>query len=167
MSTKDILYTVVVNDNQEQPIEITREDLENADMIRVSEDSIHILDSHQSHLIHVLKADYSARDFLLRINGKDISVRLRDEVESRIHAMGFDISRNHIKLNLVSSPMPGMVLKILVHEGDTVHEGQPVIVLEAMKMENVLTAPLDGIVSKITVKEKQNVDKNQLLVEIV
>lgn len=167
MSTKDILYSVVFADNHDQPYEITREDLENADIIRVSEDSIHLLESHQSHLIQVLKADYASKEFLLRINGRDISVKLRDEVESRIHVMGFDVSRNHVKLNLISSPMPGMVLKILVHEGETVKEGQPVIVLEAMKMENVLSAPLDGVVSKITVIETQNVDKNQLLVEIV
>ena len=166
MNKKDTLYNAVFADKPDQHLEITHADLEQADIIRVSADTVHILDGHQSHVVQIIKADYATKEFILRINGKDISVRLRDEVESRVHEMGFDLTRNHIKLSHVSSPMPGMVLKILVHEGDTVKTGQPVIVLEAMKMENVLNAMMDGIIGKIHVHEKQNVDKSQLLVEI-
>ncbi len=167
MNTKDILYTAVFPNKEDQHLEISRAEVENLDIIRVAEEKMHILVDHQSHLVQIIKADYATKEFVLRIDGKDISVHLRNEVQSRLHAMGFDISRNHVKLNHVSSPMPGMVLKILVAEGDAIQEGQPVIVLEAMKMENVLSAPVDGIIGKIHVHEKQNVDKNQLLVEIV
>lgn len=166
MTIKDILYTVVSGENSEHSIEITREDLDNADIVQIAEDTVHLIDGHQSHLIRVVKVDYVAKEFVLLINGKDITVKLRDEVESRVHAMGFDVSRNHVKLRQVSSPMPGMVLKILVRKGEEVKEGQPVIVLEAMKMENVLNAPANGMITKIHVQEKQNVDKNQLLVDL-
>jgi biotin carboxyl carrier protein len=62
--------------------------------------------------------------------------------------------------------MPGLVLKILASEGDQVTEGQPVLVLEAMKMENVLSAPTDGIISEILVTSGKNVNKGQVLVRL-
>lgn len=161
-----ILYHAVFGDDQTKDIEITQQDLESADIISVGVDRLHILEAFQSQIVEVIHADYAVKQFVLRINGKEVTVKLRDEVESRIHAMGFDINRHHIKLNHVSSPMPGMVLKILAQEGEEVSEGQPVIVLEAMKMENVLNAPASGVISKIHVTEKQNVDKNEILVEL-
>ncbi|HLF65207.1 MAG TPA: acetyl-CoA carboxylase biotin carboxyl carrier protein subunit [Saprospiraceae bacterium] len=166
MNIKDILYTAISGDKHEQIMEVTKADLDQADIVQISEDTVHLIDGHQSHLVQLVHADYTAKQFVLRIDGKDINVKLRDEVESRIHAMGFDIGRNHVKLRQVSAPMPGMVLKVQVHEGDHVKEGQPIIILEAMKMENVLNAPVNGVISKIFVQEKQNVDKNQLLVEL-
>lgn len=166
MRIQDILYTAVIGDQHEHSIEITRASLEQADIIQVSGDTLHLIHGHQSTIVQLIGADYIAKRFVLRINGKEVVVRLRDEVESRIHAMGFDVSRNHIKLKQISSPMPGMVLKVLVREGEEVEEGQPVVILEAMKMENVLNAPAHGIISKIHVQEKKNVDKGQILVEL-
>lgn len=167
MNIKDILYTAVAGDQHDLPFEISKTDLDQADIIQVSADVLHLILGHRSYLVHLISADYGNKIFVLRINEKDITIKLRDEVESRVHAMGFDVSRNHVKLKQITSPMPGLVLKILVQEGEEVHEGQPVIVLEAMKMENVLSAPTKGTVGKIHVTEKKNVDKGQMLVELV
>ncbi|WP_324736735.1 acetyl-CoA carboxylase biotin carboxyl carrier protein subunit [Thermococcus sp. SY098] len=68
--------------------------------------------------------------------------------------------------NVVSAPMPGKVLRILVSEGEKVKTGQGLLVLEAMKMENEIPAPKDGIVKKILIKEGDTVDTNQPLIEI-
>jgi acetyl/propionyl-CoA carboxylase alpha subunit len=62
------------------------------------------------------------------------------------------------------APMPGLVLEVRVREGDVVHEGQGVLVVEAMKMENELRAPCAGTVKEVRVKEKQSVEQNQLLI---
>jgi pyruvate carboxylase subunit B len=62
--------------------------------------------------------------------------------------------------------MPGLVLDILVEEGDTVEAEQGLLVLEAMKMENELKAPSGGIVSAIHVTDGVAVDKEDLLIEI-
>lgn len=167
MNIKDILYTAVAGDQHDLPFEISKADLEQADIIQVSPDVLHLILGHRSYLVHLINADYANKRFVLRINEKEITIKLRDEVESRIHAMGFDVSRNHVKLKQINSPMPGLVLKVLVKEGETVNEGQPVIVLEAMKMENVLSAPTAGTVGKIHVSERKNVDKGQMLVELV
>ena len=61
--------------------------------------------------------------------------------------------------------MPGMVLNILVTEGQDIKKGDPLIVLEAMKMENVLKSPTDGIVKKINVNKGIAVEKNQVLIQ--
>jgi acetyl/propionyl-CoA carboxylase alpha subunit len=67
---------------------------------------------------------------------------------------------------MIAAPMPGMVVKILTEEGDMVNQGDKVIIVEAMKMENALSAPISGIVKKIYVKEEQPVDKDTPLMEI-
>ena len=66
----------------------------------------------------------------------------------------------------VISPMPGTVVKVLVKEGDEVKAGQPVLVLEAMKMENEITAEKDGKIVKIAVAEGQAVAKDEVLVVV-
>lgn len=68
--------------------------------------------------------------------------------------------------NIIKSPMPGKVVKVLVNEGDKVEAGQTVIILSAMKMESEFKAGKDGIVIEIAVKEGDTVDSNQLLVVI-
>jgi len=66
----------------------------------------------------------------------------------------------------VRSPMPGKVVKVLVKAGDEVKAGTPVVVVEAMKMENELRAPRDGKVREVRVQEGQAVEGNQTLATI-
>ena len=68
--------------------------------------------------------------------------------------------------NAVISPMPGTVVKLMAAQGDTVTKGQPVLVLEAMKMENEITASKDGVISAVYVAEGQTVAANEALFEI-
>jgi 3-methylcrotonyl-CoA carboxylase alpha subunit len=73
--------------------------------------------------------------------------------------------QHHGEDNLTAS-MPGQVTKVLIGEGDVVQRGQPLIVLEAMKMEIRIAAPHDGRVVKVLVKSGQVVDRGQGLIEI-
>lgn len=66
----------------------------------------------------------------------------------------------------VKAPMPGRVVKALVAEGDSVEAGQPVIIVEAMKMENEVAASGAGIVRRIAVSSGDTVDAGAVLVEI-
>jgi len=66
----------------------------------------------------------------------------------------------------INSPMPGLIVSVPISEGQTVVQGQTVVILESMKMQNELKAPAEGMVTKIHVKDGQTVDKNALLVEI-
>jgi biotin carboxyl carrier protein len=62
--------------------------------------------------------------------------------------------------------MPGKVVRVLVKNGDTVLARQPLVVVEAMKMENELRAGRDGTVAEVHAKEGASVDAGALLVEI-
>jgi biotin carboxyl carrier protein len=66
----------------------------------------------------------------------------------------------------IAAPMPGKVVRILVASGDIVHARQPLMVVEAMKMENELRAGRDGTVGDIHVKEGASVEAGALLVDI-
>ncbi len=66
----------------------------------------------------------------------------------------------------VKAPMPGTILDIKVNAGDEVKEGQPVIVLEAMKMENDIVAPKPGKIVSVHVNKGDSVKTNDLLVSI-
>jgi pyruvate carboxylase len=63
----------------------------------------------------------------------------------------------------IGSPIPGTVLKVLVNEGDAVKENQPLVVVEAMKMETEIVAPADGTVKQIYVTEGQHVESGELM----
>jgi len=66
----------------------------------------------------------------------------------------------------VLSPLPGLILKILVKEGDDVKAGQNLLIMEAMKMENEIQAKTDGTVTSINVKEGDSVEEGIELVSI-
>ena len=66
----------------------------------------------------------------------------------------------------ISAPMPGTILKVLAAEGTTVTAGQPIVILEAMKMENELVAPKDGTVAKIYVSQGDTVGNGDAIAAI-
>ena len=74
--------------------------------------------------------------------------------------------KHHQSEDSLSAIMPGQVAKVLVNVGDVVKRGQPLLILEAMKMEIKIAAPHDGRVTKVSVKQGQMVDRAQTLLEI-
>ncbi len=66
----------------------------------------------------------------------------------------------------MTAPIPGKVISVKTSVGETVSEGQTIVILSAMKMENELKAPISGIISKLNVKEDDVVRENSILVEI-
>ena len=67
---------------------------------------------------------------------------------------------------VVTAPMPGIILSILVDEGQIVSAGDPLLVLEAMKMENEIHAPRSGVVKKILVRQGSDVRQGTPLIEL-
>jgi biotin carboxyl carrier protein len=65
----------------------------------------------------------------------------------------------------IVSPMPGLITDLKVSVGEEVNAGTPLLVLEAMKMENLLQAPAKAVISSIKVKKGDRVEKGQILVE--
>ncbi|WP_026474966.1 biotin/lipoyl-containing protein [Alkaliflexus imshenetskii] len=86
----------------------------------------------------------------------------------------FSLNRNKLLASLnpggrvetITSPMPGKVLDILVEAGQQVQKGEPLLILEAMKMQNSILSTVSGQVVKITVAKDENVAKGAVLIEI-
>jgi biotin carboxyl carrier protein len=123
----------------------------------------HVIKNHQSYQVEVLKADKTEKNFTIRVNGNKYQVDVKDKFDELLKSLGFD-NLNANKINEIKAPMPGLVLDLRVNEGDTIKKGDPVLVLEAMKMENIIKSPVDGIIKKINVKKGVAVEKNQVLV---
>jgi biotin carboxyl carrier protein len=164
------MLTIKVNDSTSFQVEQQGESVlvngneVKTDVIHINENTIHLLYQHKSYTIERISADESGKQMTLKINGIKHQVQVNDELDELLRKMGLDkVAAN--KLNNLKAPMPGLVLRIMVSEGQKVEKGDALLVLEAMKMENVIKSPGAFTIKKVAVTEKTAVDKNQLLIE--
>lgn len=133
------------------------------DLVRTGPGQYSLVIDGRSHRVLVLKEDAENRTVRLRIGAHTYTVQLEDEQAHLMQELGLDKARG-AAVKEIKAPMPGLVLKLLVKEGDAVKKNDPILILEAMKMENVIKSPGDATVSKIHAQEKTAVEKGQLLV---
>lgn len=89
-------------------------------------------------------------------------------VNSNVQVIDPSVSKETVNDHkVVRSPMPGTIIKIHVRNGDIVKKDQPVLILEAMKMENEIVAPRAGVITGLNVEEKQSIQGGIPLFEIV
>jgi biotin carboxyl carrier protein len=101
----------------------------------------------------------------LSIDGIGYRAEVMDEAHARLAQVTAARGASHGRRDL-KAPMPGLVVKVLVEAGQTVEAGQPLIVLQAMKMENELSVPRGGAISSVAVKAGQTVEAGQVLVSL-
>jgi len=99
------------------------------------------------------------------IKGKSYQIKIENELDLLIADMGLNVL-DAKDAGDIMSPMPGLVLDVLVAEGDTVKGGQSVAILEAMKMENIIKTAGKGIIESIAISKGDKVEKGQLLISI-
>ena len=135
------------------------------DAQQVGPGEFHLINGNRSH--NVLLEGHGP-DTVVHLDGVAIPVRLLDERQAaRLAATGGSgPSRNADGTVAIQAPMPGKVVKCLAAVGAEVSEGQGVIVVEAMKMENELHAPIDGKIKEVLVVEGTNVEAGENLVLI-
>jgi len=102
----------------------------------------------------------------VNINGAPIKLELLDEVHLHLRQLGWD-ALQETKAGLISAQIPGLVTKIFHTAGDQVMEGDPLFLIEAMKMENEIRSPVSGIVKRIDIVAGQTVEKGTNIIEIV
>lgn len=136
-----------------------------SDLIKTGANKYHILLDEQSYTVELIGKDESGKKLRISVNGHKQELEISDKYDALLKQLGME-NMGGAKAGAVKAPMPGMVLSILVHEGDFVKKGDQLVVLEAMKMENSIKAQADGHVKKIHVTPKQAVEKNQLMLEM-
>jgi len=133
--------------------------------------SIHAFNNHTrylrlgSRMIRIDNITKNGHEVEFSVDGKIVTAQVMDEQSILLQKLGFS-SQTNTSSGSLQSPMPGKILELLVQTGDDVEKDQPLVILEAMKMENELKAPSAGTISEIHVKPSQNVDKKQPILTI-
>lgn len=99
----------------------------------------------------------------LALAGGDFEASVLDEAHARLASVAGRSSTAHAHLEL-KAPMPGLLVRLLCVVGDEVQPGQPLAVLQAMKMENELSLPRGGKVTALNVEPGHTVEQGQVLV---
>jgi biotin carboxyl carrier protein len=165
------MYDVKVNGQYHHQVEIKEDGLfvdgqaYDLDRVQLEDDLYHVIKDKKSIMAEVVSTDYEAKTLIIRVNGNDYEVQLKDQYDLLLERLGMsDIASR--KVNEIKAPMPGLVLNVDVSEGDEITKDQQVLVLEAMKMENVLKAPGNGVVKAVNANQGDKVEKNQVLVTL-
>ncbi|MFB6306342.1 MAG: acetyl-CoA carboxylase biotin carboxyl carrier protein subunit [Flavobacteriales bacterium] len=114
---------------------------------------IHVLYRKSSYRVEILSKDKEAQEYLIAVNGNEYTAHVRDKYDELLEKLGMDMA-GAAKVNDLKAPMPGKVAK-----------DEAVLVLEAMKMENVLKSPVDGVISSVNVDKNDAVEKNNPLIK--
>lgn len=161
--TMEDQYSLKVNDQFD--FSINEKDSEQLDVQQKSENSFHLIHENKSVDVKIISTDFINRKYTVSVNSNHYKVEIGTPLDALIDAMG--LARGAITaINDIKAPMPGLILDVSVKPGDVVNEGDYLLVLEAMKMENALTAPRDGVVKAVSVNKGDTVDKGQLLIEM-
>ncbi len=112
-----------------------------------------------------LLADETMGGYRIMLGGIQMDIDVTDERTLRL-SKGAKAPERSGKEARITSPIPGMIVKVLVAEGDEVEEDQPLAILEAMKMENEIRSPRKGTVKKVDVSPGDQVAQGVLLMVI-
>ena len=151
--------------NESHEFEFKNSDLEKLDLLKRSASKFHVIEKNKSFDVELKKSDFNNREYVISVNSNNYIVKISNEIDELIKEMGFTVGSS-IKANSIKAPMPGIILSVDVKEKQEVKEGQTLLILEAMKMENAIIAPKDGVVKSIFVKNGKTVEKGELLIEM-
>lgn len=160
----EVLFRAIIND---EIIEnIYPKDLNNAQLFATQEVDKYILRCNGVNYSVTLEGtNPQKKEYVIKVGGLRYQIQLQDKLDMLIQDMGLNKRGEPSHKNL-PAPMPGLVLDVMVSENDPIKKGDVLLVLEAMKMENVILAPQDGIIYEIYVKKGDVVEKGAILLEL-
>lgn len=135
----------------------------NPDIIQIRDGVFHILLDNKSYNAEVLKHEPLEKLFHIRVNNNTYRIAVKDRYDELLKALGMDKAATGKAADL-KAPMPGLVVEVAVTSGQEVKKGDKLVVLEAMKMENILKASADAVVKKVIAVKGRTVEKNEVLV---
>ena len=136
----------------------------NLDIEKMDGRTWHILKDHKSYYVQWVERSEDGKTFMLKINGQLLKLNAKDHYDLLLEQMGMSAA-NTAKATKLKAPMPGKVLDVMVQPGQTVAKGEGLLILEAMKMENMLKAEQDGTVKSVNVSVGDAVEKNNVLID--
>lgn len=165
------MIEIKVNGEQEYKIEPDKKNPNNGvlngsdyevDAQEIESGYLHVLHENKSYRVDVV--EYSQEKAIIKVNGRTYELEMKDEMDLLLEKMGMAKGAG-VGIQELKAPMPGMVLDVMVKPGDELAKDVPMLVLEAMKMENVLKSPADGLVVQSVYAEKGTaVEKNEILI---
>lgn len=156
------VYQVRVNEFE---FTYTQEQIDQIDLSKKSQKLFNLLRDHRSVNAVLIEANTSAKKQTIEIEGENFEVLIKDELDQMLDKMGFSAVATKQQKE-IKAPMPGLVLEISVSEGQQVKEGDKILILVAMKMENSLMINADSTIRRIAVNAGEAVEKGQLLIEL-
>src|SRR5512140_1594142 len=123
----------------------------------------YILWKNRKYPVEIVRSSQNKYEILFN----DISYIFTVETPFSLQRMKvLNSTRGKSEKEIIKAPMPGKIIDVLVREGSTVLRGEPLLILEAMKMQNEILSPVNGVVVKVGARANTNVMKDDLLVEI-
>ena len=138
--------------------------LTSGSFIKINPFQYHLIYNNTSYNVDLIKMNAEEKTLVLKINSTKFAIKIQDKYDELLKSLGMD-NLSSKKISDIKAPMPGMVLNILVEEGVAVKKGDALVVLEAMKMENILKSPNDGVIKKIVASKGRAVEKNEVLIQ--
>jgi len=133
-------------------------------IISIENNTIILQKNNKKYICRFLYKDNNTGISYIKINGILKKVTLFKEIEKLLSQIIQNYSNSsEDDITELNAPMPGTILEIKVSKGDKVKKDDSLLILEAMKMENVLTSPKDGVISEVIVKINETVDKGTVL----
>ena len=133
------------------------------DIVHLEGDRHHLLLNNKSYSLEMVNYDLKEKHALIKVNNKEIPVSIKTDMDLLLSKMGLNNNHNNVARD-IGAPMPGLILDVVVTEGDEVKKGDKLLVLEAMKMENIIKSPGDGKIKTISVVKGESVDSGQKLI---
>lgn len=154
----------IVNANNNFEFDVSIEDITILDTIEISTSKFHVLQENKSHKVEIIDSNFIKKKYKVKVNNNIYNINIFNDLDILIKKMGFE-NGSAKKVSEIKAPMPGLILDFNVKVGQEVIEDEALIILEAMKMENVINSPRDGVIKSIFVNKGDTVDKNELLIE--
>jgi len=130
-----------------------------------NENEFHYFLQLNNKTFDITKVAKDKNKIAILIEGNYFECKVQTKLEKNAETILAHSEKSHHKEDVVS-PMPGMVLKIQKKENEEIAIGEPVLILEAMKMENEVTSPYSGLLKEIYVRENTAVEKGSKLFRI-